>query len=124
MARGRPPTGGTPELRQNSKRQKKKRYRSGFRILCYPNCLDYDECFFKRAIRWHDSSLLEERPHELRIYIRIEEPRSLDDATLVRIKQLEGNDDAAPQVAHEKQQGLLAKLKLVRMLSLAKEVRI
>jgi hypothetical protein len=65
-----------------------------------------------------------ERPHELRTYIRIEEPRSLDDAALVRIKQLEGNDDAAPQVTHEKQQGLLAKLKLVRMLSLAKEVRI
>jgi hypothetical protein len=35
-----------------------------------------------------------------------EEPRSLDDATLVRIKQLERNDDAAPQVAHEKEQGL------------------
>jgi hypothetical protein len=47
-----------------------------------------------------------ERPHELRIYIRMEEPRSLDDATLVRIKQLDRNDDAAPQVAHEKEQGL------------------
>ena len=36
----------------------------------------------------------------------MEEPRSLDDATSVRIKQLDRNDDATRQVAHEKEQGL------------------
>ena len=38
--------------------------------------------------------------------VAMEEPRSLDDATSVRIKQLDRNDDAALQVAHEKEQGL------------------
>jgi hypothetical protein len=85
----------------------------GFRILRYPSWLDYDECFAKRAIRW--GRQLEEKTwmgtSEVRrfspagnarasyayiYYIRILEPRCLDDATMVRIKQLDRND-AAPK---------------------------